>query len=55
MLRDREDVFSVFVTAPMASRVQRIMERNRMSLEDAQAAVAKVDSQRREYYDHFSG
>ncbi len=55
VLRDREDVFSVFVTAPMASRVQRIMERNRMSLEDAQAAVEKVDSQRREYYEHFSG
>ena len=54
MLRDRADLFSVFVTAPEEKRVQRIMERNRMCEEDARYAVKKVDRQRREYYDHYT-
>lgn len=54
VLRDRADLFSVFVTAPEEKRVQRIMERNRMCEEDARYAVKKVDRQRREYYDHYT-
>lgn len=55
VLQDRTDLFSVFVTAPVEKRTQRIMERNRMSREDARTAVEKVDRQRQEYYSHYAG
>ena len=52
---DRPELFSVYVTAPLEQRIQRIMERNRMSREDAERAVEKVDRQRRAYYEHHTG
>ncbi len=55
VLQDFPQLFSVFVTAPIPKRVQRIMERNHMSEEDARAAVDKVDRQRRDYYNHYTG
>lgn len=55
VLRDREDLFSVFVTAPLSARIRRIMERNRMVPEDAAQAVEKVDRQRADYYLHYTG
>lgn len=55
VLRERPELFSIYVTAPMEQRIQRIMERNRMCREDARAAVEKVDQQRKTYYEHHTG
>ena len=55
VLKDREELFSVFITAPVSKRIERIMERNRMSREDAVQAVEKVDRQRADYYLHYTG
>ena len=55
VLRDYPELISVYVTAPLELRIQRIMERNRMSREDAQTAVEKVDRQRQTYYEHYTG
>ena len=55
VLREWPELFSVYVTAPFEQRTRRIMERNRMSKEDAQAAVEKVDRQRQTYYEHHTG
>ena len=49
------ELFSIYVTAPLEQRVLRIMERNRMSQEDARTAVEKVDRQRQMYYEHHTG
>lgn len=55
VLREQPELFSVYVTAPLEQRILRIMERNRMSREDAEAAVKKVDQQRKSYYNHHTG
>ncbi len=55
ILKDRKELFSVFITAPVPKRIERIMERNRMSREDAAEAVEKVDRQRADYYLHYTG
>ena len=55
VLREEPELFSIYVTAPLEQRIQRIMERNRMSREDAAAAVEKVDRQRSDYYNHYTG
>ena len=55
VLREEPELFSIYVTAPLEQRIQRIMERNRMSREDAAAAVEKVDRQRSDYYNHHTG
>lgn len=53
-LRECPHLFSVFVTAPLPQRIERIMERNRMSRKDAEAAIKKVDAQRADYYNHYT-
>ena len=55
VLRDRKELFSVFITAPAERRIERIMERNRMGREDAARAIEKVDRQRSDYYRHYTG
>lgn len=55
VLREWPELFSIYVTAPLEQRVLRIMERNRMSQEDARTAVEKVDRQRQMYYEHHTG
>ncbi len=55
VLRDCQELISVYVTAPVEQRIQRIMKRNRMNWEDARIAVEKVDRQRQTYYDHYTG
>ena len=53
-LRECPPLFPVFVTAPLPQRIERIMERNRMSRKDAEAARKKVDAQRAGYYNHYT-
>ena len=53
-LRECPHLLSVFVTAPLPQRIERIMERNRMSRKDAEAAIKKVDAQRADYYNHYT-
>ena len=55
VLRDRKELFSVFITAPAERRIERIMERNRMGREDAARAIEKVDRQRSDYSRHYTG
>lgn len=55
VLRDDPGLFSVFICAPVQQRIARIMERNRMSQEDAAQAVERVSRQRQTYYNHHTG
>ena len=50
ILKDRGNVFSVFVHATLESRVRRIMERDGLSEKEATRKCRSVDSERESYY-----
>ena len=54
VLEDRDDVFSVFVTAEEEQRVQRMMERRELTHERAVNAVEFEDRDRAKYYQAFT-
>ncbi len=54
VLEDRDDVFSVFITAEEEQRVQRMMERRELSHERAVNAVEFADRDRAKYYQAFA-
>lgn len=47
-------IFSVFISAPLESRIVRVMKRERMTEELAREKVLKVDRERSEYYNYLS-
>lgn len=55
VLRDRSDIFSVFLTADLADRVTRIMEGENMQEKEALAFIENSDSRREDYYNFFTG
>lgn len=55
ILRDHEDVLSVFIHADKASRIQRVEKRSGMSYHEAKTAVKEVDKQRESYYEQHTG
>ena len=54
VLRERDDVLSVFITAEEEERVQRMMERRQMSHERAVNAVEFADRDRAKYYQAYT-
>ena len=54
VLREQENVFSVFITAPMEQRAQRVSQREGISLSEAQEKAKKMDKVRKEYYNYFT-
>jgi cytidylate kinase len=54
ILRDVENVFSVFVSSPMEHRVKRIMEREGLTEQRAAEKARKMDKLRRSYYDYYT-
>lgn len=54
VLKEREDVLSVFITAEEEQRVQRMMERRGMSHERAVNAVEFADRDRAKYYNAYT-
>ena len=57
ILRDIPEVklLSVFIAAPFESRVSRKMELERMDQKKAAAMVQKMDKQRSQYYESYTG
>lgn len=55
VLRDKNDVINVFVTAPMPDRIRRSASRNGISEADAEERVRKKDTERAEYYRRYTG
>lgn len=53
-LEDYPNMVSVFVKAPLSSRVTRIMERNNVSEDKAFEMIAKRDKKRASYYNYYS-
>ena len=54
VLSDVEGVRSVFIHAPLDSRIKVVMERSNIDDKDAALLIKKVDKQRRYYYNYFT-
>ncbi|MBR5288242.1 MAG: cytidylate kinase-like family protein [Clostridia bacterium] len=55
ILRGRENVINVFVTAPVADCVRRVMRNDGLDLEEAEKKIRKIDKRRADYYKYFTG
>ena len=54
VLRESECTLDVFLTAPMESRVARVMERASVNMEKALEIIEKKDKGREEYYNYYT-
>ncbi|MDD2958689.1 MAG: cytidylate kinase-like family protein [Lachnospiraceae bacterium] len=54
VLRDRKDVLSVFIMAPMKSRITRIMDKYGIGEKEASEKILKTDKERASYYNYYS-
>ena len=54
ILKGRENLFRVFITAPYETRVKRIMERDNLSTHDSKEKIKEVDKERADYYSNFA-
>ena len=54
ILKDRENLFRVFITAPLNARVQHVMEREGLSEQESREKILRVDKERARYYDAFA-
>lgn len=55
VLRNRDDVVNVFITAPISDRINRSAERNGTSAKDAYAHIIEKDTARADYYLRYTG
>ena len=54
VLREHDNVVSVFLTSPLEARARRVMERDGLSHEEAMAKIQKKDTGREAYYNYFT-
>ena len=55
ILRGRDNVLNVFVTAPVVDCVRRGMETDGLNLEEAEKKIKKIDKRRADYFKYFTG
>ena len=55
ILRGRENVINVFVSAPVVDCVRRVMENDGLTLEEAEKKIKKLDKRRADYFKYFTG
>lgn len=55
ILRGRDNVLNVFVTAPVVDCVRRVMETDGLNLEEAEKKIKKIDKRRGDYFKYFTG
>lgn len=53
VLRGSYDVLSVFISAPMEQRIERVSKRDGLSEKDSKKAILKADKIRQTYYNDF--
>lgn len=54
ILKDRNGVFNVFITAPTQNRAWRVSERDGLTVQESLKKIAKVDKERAAYYNQHS-
>lgn len=55
ILKDFDNVFSVYIEAPRAFCLKRIMDRMDISAEEATLAITSTDKYRSDYYKYYTG
>ena len=55
ILRGRENVINLFVTAPEVDCVRRVMQMDGLNLEEAEKKIKKINKRRADYYKYFTG
>ena len=55
ILRGRDNVLNVFVTAPVVDGGRRVMETDGLNLEEAEKKIKKIDKRRADYFKYFTG
>ena len=55
ILRGRDNVLNVFVTAPVVDCVRRVLETDGLNLEEAEKKIKKIDKRRADYFKYFTG
>lgn len=55
ILKDRRNVFNIYVCADKEDRIQRIMKKDSISYEEAKDKVEKTDEERATYYHEHTG
>jgi cytidylate kinase len=55
VLRDYEDVVRIFIHAPEAYRIKKVMETYGDSEQEGKKSIARSDAARAAYYTHISG
>ena len=54
VLEDRDNVVSIFITAPIEERIKRATEFYKFDSSKALKAIKKVDKKRRDYYNFYT-
>ena len=54
LLKDRENVLSVFIQAPKQARIKRLAERLQLSEEMAEKEMRRIDKIRASYYQFYT-
>lgn len=55
ILKDRKNVFNIYVCADKEDRIQRIMEKDSITYEEAKEKVERTDEERALYYHEHTG
>lgn len=55
ILKDRPDVFNIYISADKEDRIQRIMKKESLPYEEARAHLEKNDRERADYYYEHTG
>ena len=55
ILRDFKNVVNVFITASMKFRVDQVMSRQNVSIEEARHIIEQGENRRAEYYNYYTG
>ncbi|MCR5461800.1 MAG: cytidylate kinase-like family protein [bacterium] len=54
VLEDRDNVVSIFITAPIENRIKRAVEFYNLDTNKAIKAIKKVDKKRKDYYNYYT-
>ena len=55
ILREKDDVVSIFVYADLDYRIQKVMERHHCTADEARKLIHKEERKRAVYYDYYTG
>ena len=55
ILRDFKNVVNIFITASMKFRVDQVMSRQNVSIEEARHIIEQGENRRAEYYNYYTG